>query len=184
MINYVNRFIAIIVLLVLTIALIAVAVTPTGVAGLVAGLLLQVQVDPISIEHLIIAVVGAVLAILCLWLLGQEFRRERIQAVPLTTTGSGAATTIAAESVVQRLRQDIEQVAGVRQVSPIIRGGGRGVSVLLEVRTDPNVDVPAKAGEIDQVARESMSRLGVRLAHLRVKLQVARGASSAPSNQS
>jgi len=40
-------------------------------------------------------------------------------------------------------------------------------------RTDPDVDVPPKASEIDQVARESVSRLGLKLNRLRVKIHVA-----------
>jgi hypothetical protein len=183
MINIVNRVIAIVVLLVLSVLLIAVAVTPEGVAQLGATVLGQVNVNAISVERLIVSVVCAVLAVIFLWLLGQEFRRPRLHAVPLSATagGTGAATTIAAESVTQRLRSDVEQVPGVRQVTPIIQGGRRGVNVLLEVRTEPDVDVPGKASEIDQVARESMSRLGVRLDRLRVKLHVARGTSPSSS---
>lgn len=184
MINFVNRIIATVVLIVLILVLIAVAVTPEGVAQLAAGILAQVRVDPFSVSHLIIAVACVVLVAIFLWLLRQEFRRERIQAVPLTTSGGAAGTTIATESVVQRLRQDVEQVPDVRQVIPVIQGGSRGVTVLLDVRTEPHVDVPAKASEIDQVARDSLARLGVRLNQLRVKLQVARGASSSSSTPS
>lgn len=177
MLNFLNRLITIIVLLVLIVALIAVAVTPEGVASFLATQLGLVRIDTFSLTHLIVAVVCIVLALLFLWILGMEFRRQRVQAVPVNSA-SGGATTIAPESVVQRLRNDVEQVPGVRQVAPLIRGGSRGVDIVLDVRTDPDVDVPAKLSEIDQVARQSVESMGVRLKSLRTHLQVARGASS------
>jgi hypothetical protein len=179
MLNFVNRLIVSVLFLFFIILLVAVAVTPQGVAGLFASQLNQVRVDPVSVDHLVIAVVCAVLVIGIGALLSIEWRRPRPQAIPLTGAGAGM-TSLAAESLIERLRQDVQQMPQVRQATPILEVRGKAVDVLLEVRTDPNVDVPTKASEIDQVARESVSRLGLKLNRLRVKIHVARGAASQP----
>jgi hypothetical protein len=175
MLNFVNRLLVSILLLLLIVLFVAVAVTPQGVAGFLADQLTQVRVDLVS--HVIIAVICAILVVGFVGLLGLEWRRPRPQAIPLTGTGTGM-TSLAAESVSERLRQDVQQMPQVRQANPILTVRGKAVDVLLEVRTDPNVDVPTKASEIDQVARDSVARLGLKLNRLQVKIHVARGAAS------
>jgi hypothetical protein len=179
MLDLFNRLVVSILLVVLVVLLLAVAVTPQGVAAFFAGLLQQVQVDSISVEHLIVAAIAVVLAAICAFILSREWRSRRARAVPVTA--GQTATTLATESVMAQLRHDVEQVDGVRQVSPIIHLRGNAVDILLEVRTEGGVDVPGKAAVIDQVARESLERLGVRLRRLQVKLNVARATPSQPS---
>jgi hypothetical protein len=177
MLNFVNRLLVSILLLLLIVLLVAVAVTPQGVAGFLASQLSQVRVDALSVDHLIIAVISAILVVGFVGLLGLEWRRPRPQAIPLTGSGTGK-TSLAAESVIERLRQDVQQMPQVRQATPILEVRRNAVDVLLEVRTDPDVDVPTKASEIDQVARDSVARLGLKLNRLQVKIHVARGAAS------
>ena len=176
MLNLLNRVIVIMLLVLLFVISLAVAVTPEGVASFGAAQLSQVNIDPISVGRLIVTVVSLAIAVLCVILLRFQFRRRRPESVILT--GSGA-TELASESVVQLLRQDVEAVPQVRQVIPHISGSGKAVDVTLEVRTDPDVDVPAKAAEVDQVARESVERLGLKLGRLRTKIVVGRS-SAAP----
>jgi hypothetical protein len=174
MLNFVNRVIVSLWLLVLILLLLATAVTPQGTATFLAGELDQVQVDPISVQHLIVAAACLVLAVLSTLLLSLQWRRRRPPAIPLLS-GSNSAT-IAAESVVARLRADVEILEEVRQALPVVRGRGKVVDVQMDVRTDPAVNVPAKSAEIEQVVRDSMERLGLKLGRLRVKIAVAKGA--------
>jgi hypothetical protein len=175
MLNLLNRAIVVLLLIVLFVISLAVAFTPEGVASFAADQLSLVKIDAFSVERLIITFVSLAIAVLCVILLRFQFRRRRPESVILT---GGGATELASESVVQRLRQDVEAVAQVRQVIPHISGSGKAVNVTLEVRTDPDVDVPAKAGEVDQVARESVERLGLKLGRLRTKIVVGRGSAT------
>src|SRR5712691_6880868 len=115
MLNILNRVIVIILLILLLVVSVAVAFTPEGVASFAAAQLGQVKINPFSIERLIVTFVSLAVAVLCGILLRFQFRRRRPESVVLT--GSGA-TELAAESVVQRLRQDVEAVPQVRQVIP------------------------------------------------------------------
>jgi hypothetical protein len=176
MLNVLNRVIVTILLLIVVVLLLAVAVTPQGVAEFIAAQLTGVRVDPISIDHLIIAVVCLAVDAVCLLLLRLQWARRRLTSVPLQ---GGGSTELATESVVERLKQDISVVAQVLNVSPVVYVRGNVVDVVIDVRTESGVDVPAKASEIDQVAKDSVSRLGLKLGRIRTKIAVARGASPA-----
>lgn len=179
MLNFLNRVIVTVLLLGLIVVLVPVAVTPQGVAQLAASTLQQVQVDSFSLSHLIVAVVCLVGVVVCLFLIGLEWRRSAVRSVIISGTGSGA-TELAVGSIAQRLRQDVEELPQVRQVSSTIATNGRRVDARLEVQTTSDVDVPAKAIEIERVAHESMARLGLQKFKLRVKIVCVPGTSSEP----
>jgi hypothetical protein len=181
MVNVLNRIIVSIALLVLTVLLLAVAVTPQGVAEFLAFQLNLIQVDPISVQHLIIAAVCLVLCAIFVVILRLQWARGQPRSVPLTGQGS---THLATESVVERLRQDVVGVSQVRQVTPTILSRGKVVDVALDVHTDADVDVPTKASEVEQVARDSVNRLGLKLGRVRVKIAVARGSAAPPAPSS
>jgi hypothetical protein len=180
MLNLLNRIIVSAVLFVLLLLFVAVAVTPQGVAAFFSEQLGRVQVDVISVDHLIIAVVCLLLAALCGLLLSLQLRGRSSETVALSGSGS---TELAADSVIQRVRQDVEAIEQVRHAVPRIVRSGKSVDVALEVRTDPDVDVPAKASEVEQVARDSLSRLGLKAGRLRTRIIVGKGpgAPAAPA---
>ncbi len=180
MLNLLNRLIVSVLLIVLIVLLVAFAVTPEGVAMFLARQLEQVQVAPVSVEHLVLALICFALAALGLVLLRLQWRRVRPRTVRLVGTGS---TEVASESVVERLRQDVEVVPQVRQALPTIEQRGQAVDVGVEVRTDHDVDVPSKASEVEQVVRDSLARLGLKVGRVRIKIVVGRptGSPSAAS---
>lgn len=180
MLNIINRVIVSFVLIILIVLLVPIAVTPQGVAEFLAFELGKIHVDPISLEHLIIVVACLSLISLCVVLLNLEWRRPRPRAVQIAGPASKSAE-LATESVAERLRADVEAVPQVRQVQPVILARGGVVDVELEVRVDANVDVPAKAREIDQVVRDSISRLGLKLGRPRVKIVTVKGSTSDPT---
>jgi hypothetical protein len=173
MLNLLNRLIVSVLLIVVAVLLLAVAVTPQGVASFAVDQLSRVQVDAISLDHLIVAVVCLVLDALCLIVVRLQWSRGRPTSVPLE---GGGSTELATESVVERLKHDVSAVADVRQVLPTIHVRGKVIDVALEVRTEAGVDVPTKASEVDQVVKDSIQRLGLRLGRVRAKIVVARGA--------
>lgn len=183
MINAINRLIVSVLLIVLIVLLVPIAVTPEGTAAFFVFQLQSVQVAPISIDHLIIAAVCVILIALCVLLLSAELKRGRPRAVHIAGAGSKSAE-LATESVAERLRADVEAVPQVRQAIPVIHARGRVVDVQLEARVDADVDVPAKAQEIDQVLRDSAERMGLKLGNPRVKIICIRGtgSTSAPAS--
>lgn len=178
MLNILNRIIVTVLLLVVGVFLLAIAVTPQGVTTFLADQLSQVRVDPISVNHLIIAVVCLAVDALCFVVLRLQWARNRPTSVPLH---GGGSTELATESVVERLKQDVMTIPLVVRVIPTIHVRGRVVDVALEVRTDAGVDVPSKASEVDQVVNDSISRLGLKLGRVKTKIVVARGAAGPAS---
>jgi hypothetical protein len=176
MLNFLNRLIVSAVLIAVSVLLLAVAVTPQGVADLAVRQLSQVHVELVSVDHLVIAVVCLLLVVLCLVVLRFQWSRGRPTSVPLDGAGS---TELATESVVERLKQDVSAVGDVRQVFPTVHVRGKIVDIAVEVRTEPGVDVPTKASEVDQVIKDSVGRLGLKLGRVRTKIVVARGTPSA-----
>ena len=175
--NFVNRVIVTVLLVAIVVLLVPIAVTPQGIAEFFAFQLGQVQVSPLSLTHLFIALASLAGVIVCLLLLSFEWRRTKPVSVPLTRSGSHS-TELATASVAERLRQDIALVSQVRQVLPAIHTRGKVVDIQLEVRTTADVDVPTKAAEIDKVARESVDRLGLKLNKLRVKIVCVPGTTT------
>lgn len=178
--NVFNRVMTILLLvLVIGIAL-PVAVTPEGVALFVATGLQQVQISTFSLTHLFVVIGTAVLVIVCLILLRLEFRRPGRKSVSVAGAGNTSAE-LATESIAERLKHEVEALPQVRQVLPVIVSHGKALDVRLEVRTDHDVDVPAKAGEVDRVVRETMSSLGLNLRKLQTRIVTIRGSSSQPA---
>jgi hypothetical protein len=176
MLNFLNRLIVSVLLIVVAVILLAVAVTPQGVADLAVAQLSQVHVELVSVDHLLIAAVCLLIVVLCLVVLRLQWSGGRPTSVPLEGAGS---TELATESVVERLKQDVSVVSDVRQVLPAVHVRGKVVDIAVEVRTGPGVDVPTKASEVDQVIKDSIGRLGLKLGRVRTKIVVARGTPAA-----
>src|SRR5579884_1077930 len=180
MLNVINRLIVSALLILCILLLIPIAVTPQGTAEFFAFQLDRIRVDPISITHLVIIVACCFLIAVCVLGLNLEWRRQRPRSVQIAG-GTSKSAELATESVASRIRADVEAVPQVQQATPVIIARGGVVDVQLEVRVDADVDVPAKAQEIDQVVRESVSRMGLKLGRPRVKIVCAPGRPSDPT---
>jgi hypothetical protein len=181
MLTVVNRVIVSVILIVVALLALAIAVSPTGVAMMLVATLQQVNVETISIEHLLIAVASLLVAVLCVLGLRVQWLRPRPQSIRLAGPGS---SELATESIVDALKRDVTAIPDIKTVNPVIHGRGNQVDTDIEVRTEPGVDVPAKAQEIEQVVRDSVARHGVKLGRVRVKIVVGRGSTTpaAPSS--
>jgi hypothetical protein len=125
--------------------------------------------------------IGAVLLVLAGLLLFLEVRRPRRLTVRVMRSG-GTSVELTTESVERGLEYHIAQVAGIRQVRPVVTSTGRAVKVLLELETDPTAGVSAKSEELIGLTREVIEgKLGLRLAALSVNMrQGAYGGGVAP----
>ncbi len=179
MINLINRIIVSALLILCILLLIPIAVTPEGTAEYFAFQLDRVHVDPISMTHLVVIVACCFLIAVCVLVLNLEWKRRRPKSVQIAG-GVSKSAELATESVAGRVRADVEAVSQVQQAIPVITARGGVVDVQLEVRVDADVDVPAKAQEIDQIVRNSVSRMGLKLGRPRVKIVCAPGRTSDP----
>lgn len=167
MLNWVNRAIVVVVLFLVFLVALGLAIAPGFTASLLRDWSAALAVDFLSAGHLAIAIVAVPVALAALALLVLELRLRRPAAVALA--GEPGAR-LAAETIIDRLRQDVEALPLVDQARPIVQPRRRSVDVQLMVTTAPQVDVPAKAAEISEVARQTIERLGLKLGRLNVQL--------------
>ncbi len=104
-----------------------------------------------------------------------EFSPQAPRVIPLTGASGGNAT-VSADTVIERVKGAVEQVAGVRSVRPRVRSVRGGVEMDLEVRTEPESHLPTKADEVRQAVRSATEeQLGLRLKDVKVHFQPERG---------
>ncbi|MDW8065702.1 MAG: hypothetical protein RMK32_08735 [Anaerolineae bacterium] len=100
-------------------------------------------------------------ALLMVWLLFEVRPPRRIIRVPAV---SGATVTVAVDSIRERLKYHLDQLADVIEVHPRVIPHREGLRVELDVLTTPEVEIPTKAGEILQMARMVVEdKMGLRL---------------------
>lgn len=119
-----------------------------------------------------VALVLLALAII-LPLLWGELKPRRPKAVHvLTETGSKASVTT--DSVARRLTWHIDQLADVISVTPDVSASGKAVNVVLNLETQPEIDVPMKTDEVVRVTREVIvDRMGLQLGKVDVRIKHA-----------
>jgi uncharacterized alkaline shock family protein YloU len=110
----------------------------------------------------------------CAAILWLEVRRPRAKTIKVEKVSGGEAE-LTTESIASRLEYNIDQLADVTKVKPIIASGGRkGVRVDLELETSPEIDVPMKTEEVQQLTKEIVeNRLGLKLDVVKVIIRHA-----------
>lgn len=181
LLDWFNRALVVLVLTALFFGGLLVSVLPWLVAGWLRALADLLE----TAAFLSVAVVGLPVALVALLVLFLELRVRRPGAVALA---GDTSARLAIETIVQRLRTDVGGVPDVDQVRPTVVPRRGRVDVELAVSTAPGVDVPTKAAEVTQVARETIDRLGLKLGKLSVNLShtgrgwpIGRGGEAAPS---
>ena len=89
-------------------------------------------------------------------------------------TVDGGSAELDPNSVSQRLEWQLEQVAEVYTVVPLIKARGRAVDIRLEIEVAPEVDIPMKTDEVVFMTREVIEdAIGLKLGKLDVHLRCA-----------
>lgn len=176
-VNWLNRVIAIVALLLLAVLALLTAIAPALVGGFLRDRSDGLVVETLSPAHLAIAAIALPIGLVALGLLALELRTRRPDTVVLAT-GNGAR--LATETIEARLSREIESLPLVDQARPRVRGRRRSVDVEIVVTTAPDVDVPSKAAEINEVTRATIERLGLKLGRLSVQLAHSRRGWIAP----
>ncbi len=178
--NIFNRILVVLLLILLLALAVVVAVLPVQTAQAVENAMRNFATFLINAEKsylwlYVIARVALVLIALAvvLPLLWGELRPRRPKAVHvLTETGSKASVTTA--SVARRLTWHIDQLADFISVTPNVTASGKAVNVVLNLETQPKIDVPMKTDEVVRVTREVIvDRMGLQLGKVDVRIKHA-----------
>ena len=124
--------------------------------------------------------------LVALLILAGELSPQNTGTVRLRQVKGGAAG-ITVEAITQQIKYDVEQLSDVSMARPSVRSHRDAVDVLIELRTNPEATLLAKADEVCQVARDTVERkLGLQLRNVQVtfnnaNVQRSRQAASAPT---
>lgn len=122
---------------------------------------------------IVFTLMGMLLLVILLLLLYLEIRRPARGAVRILHVSGGEAE-VSTDSIAQRLEHNIDQLAEVISVRPMVTARRGGVEAALDVETSPDIDVPSKTEEICQVAREVLEeRMGLKLNKITVNIRHA-----------
>jgi hypothetical protein len=176
-VNVFNRFITIILWLLLMLLCAVIAVFPIqcltfaqqalGVAIIYLQNLEGAQLWLYLAARLGLLVAGVVIFGGLLW---GELRPARPKTLRVQTQ-NGSRAEVTTDSVARRLAWQIDQLADVISVTPLITAHGRAVDVTLDLRTAPEVDVPMKTDEVVNCAREVIvERMGLQPGKIQVRI--------------
>jgi len=111
--------------------------------------------------------------VFCAAILWLEVRRPRTRTIKVQKVSGGEAE-LTTDSIASRLEYNIDQLADVVKVKPTISSGRKGVLVDLELETSPEIEVPMKTEEVQQVTRDIVeNRMGLKLDSVRVVIRHA-----------
>ncbi|MGL4647998.1 MAG: hypothetical protein ACRC1H_01215 [Caldilineaceae bacterium] len=175
-----NRFIAVLLFLILLIMSLALAIDPVQVldsaqaqlAGWSASLTELRAANNVNfiIGQVAFGIGAAVLFALLIWVEVASVRRRGVRIY----TAEGGSAELDTNSIGRRLAWHLDQVAEVITVVPTIRSRGSAVDIRLEIEAAPDVDIPMKTEEVVQVTREVVEQeLGLRMGRLDVQMRCA-----------
>ncbi len=174
--NVFNRIVVVLMLLFsipLVLLLIGIVVFPVQAADVLSALVGGLR-NVSTLTRLLIIALGLLWLIVDVILLWLELRRPSGVSTVRIKQISGAEAELSTESIEARLAYNIDQLPDVIRVSPTVIGRGKGVEVILDVETQPDIDVPTKTEEIVNVARQVVEeRMGLELARIRVNIRHA-----------
>lgn len=178
--NTFNRVVVVLTLLAIMIISAIFFIIPLPTLGTVIPFLQRLNTNLAAMtgtRALVRVAVGLVFTFLvwlfCAALLWLEVRRPRARTIKVQKVSGGEAE-LAADSIATRLEYNIGQLADVHKVKPTISSGRKGVHVALDLETSPEIEVPMKTEEVQQLAREIIEdRMGLKLDTVRVIIRHA-----------
>jgi hypothetical protein len=178
--NTFNRIVAILLWLLLMVVVGIGAVAPLQTVEQLqlwldqAATMLQVWQDANPSNFLIGQIAAGVAAVLVFGLLiGLEIWSGQRRGVRIRTVQGGSAE-LDTTSIGRRLGWQIDQLAEIISVVPIVKSKGGSVDIKLEIEAAPDVDVPMKTDEVVEVTRDLIEQdMGLKLGRLDVHVRYA-----------
>ena len=175
--NIFNRVIVVLSLLAIMIVSAIFFIVPLPILQVVNSFLQQLETNLKGTNQFFQIAGGLALTlfvwIICAAILWLEVRRPRAKTIKvLKISGGEAELTI--DSIANRLEYNIDQLADIIKVKPVISPGRKGVKVDLELETSPEIEVPMKTEEVQQLTKDIVeTRMGLRLDSVRVLIRHA-----------
>lgn len=89
-------------------------------------------------------------------------------------TAQGGSAELDTSSISRRLSWQLDQLAEIISVVPVVKSKGGSVDIRLEVEAAPDVDVPMKTDEVVEVTRDLIEHeMGLKLGRLDVHMRYA-----------
>jgi uncharacterized alkaline shock family protein YloU len=111
--------------------------------------------------------------VFCAAILWLEVRRPRAKTIKVQKVSGGEAE-LTTDSIANRLEYNIDQLADVIKVKPTISAGRKGVKVDLDLETTPEIEVPMKTEEVQELTKDVIeNRMGLKLDSVRVVIRHA-----------
>jgi hypothetical protein len=116
---------------------------------------------------------GVVGLVLFGMLVGLEIWSGQRRGVRIRTVQGGSAE-LDTSSISRRLSWQLDQLAEIISVVPIVKSKGGSVDIKLEIEAAPDVDVPMKTDEVVEVTRDLIEQdMGLKLGRLDVHMRYA-----------
>lgn len=124
------------------------------------------------VVYLVAIVLGALIWVFLFLLLVVEVLPRRKKAIKVQMVEGGEAR-LHVDSIIQRLRYEVDRLPEITDVQPKVESkGGKGINVILEVKTTPTVTIPDKTEELVALVREQVeNRMGIRLNKVTVSIK-------------
>ena len=175
-----NRFVAVVLWLVLLVLCLLIAINPINALTQGSGRLTELlgQLNRLRVDSTTNYIIGQVAfgvgtILLFSMLLWMEIFTMRRRGVRIRTAEGGSAE-LDTNSVGRRLAWHLDQLAEVMTVVPAVRPRGNAVDITLEIEAAPDVDIPLKTEEVVQVTREIIEQeLGLKMGKLDVRMRCA-----------
>jgi hypothetical protein len=176
-VNVFNRVIVILSLLATMIVSAIFFIVPLPILQAVNSFLQQLEANLKGTNQLFQIAGGSALTlfvwIICAAILWLEVRRPRAKTIKVMKISGGEAE-LTVDSIANRLEYNIDQLADIIKVKPLISPGRKGVKVDLELETSPEIEVPMKTEEVQQLTKDIVeTRMGLKLDSVRVLIRHA-----------
>ena len=176
--NAFNRMVVIVLLLIIMVMAAIFFIAPLAALRLVIPSLQRIEADLVAMvgPRALLRLAGGLVFtffvwVLCAALLWMEVRKPRTKTIKVQKVSGGEAE-LTTDSIADRLEYNIDQLADVVGVKPTISPGRKGVVVDLELETRPEIEVPMKTEEVQQLTKDIVeNHMGLKLETVRVVIR-------------
>jgi uncharacterized alkaline shock family protein YloU len=179
-VNAFNRIIVVVLLLTTMVVSAIFFIVPVPVLQAVNPFLQQLETNLVAMTgaRMWLRVGGGLAFTFLIWvccaaILWLEVRRPRAKTIKVQKVSGGEAE-LTTDSIANRLEYNIDQLADVIKVKSTISASRKGVRVDLQLETSPEIEVPMKTEEVQQLTKDVVeSRMGLKLDTVRVVIRHA-----------
>ena len=178
--NTFNRIVTIVLWVILMAAIGVAAVAPIATVVFLQNVLTEAAAwvsaqQEVDASNFLIGqiAVGVIALIIFGALIGLEIWGFQRRGVRIRTAQGGQAE-LDTISISRRLSWQLDQLAEVISVVPIVKSKGGSVDIKLEIEAAPDIDVPMKTDEVVEVTRDLIEQdMGLKLGRLDVHMRYA-----------